>query len=802
MICPPHFKRNLALIASFFLVSSAAVAGIEQAVFSNANGATQSVEGSDLGFISINSAIQLYISSGLDRKLEVQLVSDSGNIVDNVETSVINISDRLTVGGDDFYGKIVTLDAPPSDGSYRFVVKSVDLSGSITSTSSYSFIQDTTAPTIAGSFTLTRNAWYATIDKFGRADTVKQLNVSGVTDANGIDHVKYWVNQSDNTKKYADIQYNNYSNSVVIDGSIAASTNMVPSPGYYEFGIDVVDLAGNKSTKSRYSHIDLTCPSTDNSVTQVYNENSEVWQTYSPGMVIYANPVKVRYGRDLNDFATPSAPYGWKIGSAISYSDGNYAYYERTFPYKQQYSYFHFFSESGHRCRTHRLSSFNFTLASGVDLAPVHTKLAYKTNLSDKWVTSASFRTSKPATITTVRLFGQARSYRQKRTLRSGGTCYIEIGSSYCDISTNYKFSTGRGYIPYAHHAYKADGTMGLHSGYLLTYWDYNAPKIKGLTQNKLSRSIQMNTFDADTTSDWRSGIWVISSAGASAVVDGIEIALSSPTMNKIDYQHREYTFDTSSLDVAAIVPITFFVEDSYGNKTEKTESYAIDTKKPEVSVTYSGTALPDFIADIRGLEFKVEDFSVASLTSVQLTGSDANENVYLAIVDKGDGNFSVEKPRIFPTLDYDSGERYTLNLIAQDEFGNSVTKSIVFGYMPENLIVVDTQQYLPSNGAALYDVSDHAIASIYSEEILTLDSSQIATGKQQAEISNRKNSDFPIVVRGNDGLVTVAPGETKTMLVDLGVSGSKLDIEVYPANNTEGSAEFMFNIPTLTTIY
>lgn len=117
-------------------------------------------------------------------------------------------------------------------------------------------------------------------------------------------------------------------------------------------------------------------------------------------------------------------------------------------------------------------------------------------------------------------------------------------------------------------------------------------------------------------------------------------------------------------------------------------------------------------------------------------------------------------------------------------------------------MIVVDTQQYLPANGVALYDITDHAIASIYSEDILALDSIQIATGKQEAEITNRKNSDFTIVVRGNDGLVTVAPGEIKTMIVDLGVSGSKLDVEVFPANNTEGSAEFMFNIPTLTTIY
>ena len=800
-------NRNFPLKSAFLLISSiftstSVLAGLEQTVFTDTTGTQQSIIGDELTFTSINSSVQLYISSGLDRKLQVQLVDSSGLVIQEVTTSVINVDDRISVGSNDYYGKIVSLNAPTSDGTYTFIVISKDLSGNVTSTTSYEFTQDTTAPSITGEFSLTVNAYHGTIDNFGTTSTTKQLNVSGVSDLNGIDHVRYWVEQSDNSKKYADVQYNADSEKVVIAGSIATSTSLVPEPGYYHIGIDVYDAANNVATKSRYSHIDLTCPTTDHDLTQVYNDKTGEWETYTSGMTIYANPVTVRYRRNLSDFATTEAPYGWKMGSGISYSDSDYAYYERTFPYKQEYTYFQFFSESGHSCRTYRLKNFNFTLASGVDLAPVKTGFSYQTDLSSDWVSSENFKTATAATITKVRLFSEARNYRQKRTLNGGGSCYIEIGSTYCDISTSYTYSSGRGYTPYAHYASVDDDSMKIHTGYLYTYWDFNSPVISSLTQDTSDQSIQMNTYDADTTSDWKSSMWVISSVGATANINGSSVKLPTPSKNTIDSQHREYTFKTSSLDVEGEVPITFYVEDSYGNRTEQTETYLIDTMKPVITVTYENDTPPEVIGDIRDFEINVEDYSNASLKSVQLTGSYAEENVFLAIVNEGDGNYSVEKPRIFPTLDYDSGEHYTLTMVAVDEYGNTQTKTVEFGYSPDNLIVVDSQPYLPANGVALYDVNDNAIASIYSQDVLTLDSSQVATGEQQAEITNSKDSDFTIIVKGNEGLVSVEPGATKSMTIDLGTSGGKLDVDVYPADNTEGIAEFMFDIPTLTTIY
>lgn len=796
--------RPIAIIA-FGIFASNAYAGLELATFNDTTGTTQSVTESDLDIVSIDSDLNLYISSGLDRKLTVSLLKN-GTVIESKSTSVINISDRITVNSKDYYGKIVSFSAPTTDGTYQIVVNHLNLSGEVTSTNTYEFTQDTTPPTIGGDFEHVANAYtYSSMDLFGNTRAVKQINVTGVSDANGISKAQYWVKQPDNTKKYKDVTYNASTNKVVIDGSIAASTGsgLVPSPyyGYFQIGVDVYDEAGNKSTINRYSHIDLTCPST-NFLVQVLNAKTNKWETYKSGMNIYANPVTVRYGRLLSDFATTSSPYGWMMNANITNSDSKYAYYQRTFPYKQQSTYFRFFSQAGTYCNSTYLSTLSFTLAgSDLDYAPRHTGIAYKTTLSDDWVSSATFKTNKTAKITKVRLFSEKRKYRQKRTINGGGTCYVEVGDTYCDINTSYNYSSNRGYSPYAHYAYKADGTLGLHTGYLYTYWDFNSPEISNLEFNEEAKTVLMATYDSDTVTDWRSGMWVISGVGASAFVNGKETTLNQLSSTKIDFQNREYVFDVSKLNVEAIVPITFWVKDSYGNKTEKTQSYTIDSVKPVISITYDSSDVPAIISDIRDFEINVSDFSSAALTSAQLTGSDSNENVYLAIVDDGDGNYSVEKPKIFPTLSYDSGERYTLNLVAKDSYGNTQTKSIKFGYTPDNLITVDTQQYLPS-GSALYDGDDKSIATIYSDEVLTLESSQVATGEQEAEITNRSGSDFAIVVKGNNGLVTVEPGETKSMVVDLGSAGAKLSIEVYPAEKKEGSAQFMFNIPSLTTIY
>ena len=657
-------------------------------------------------------------------------------------------------------------------------------------------------PTIGGEFIFVRNSYYGTIDNFGTTSTTKQLEVRELSDDVGISHAKYWTKQPDGIKVYGDTQYNADEAKIIVSGSVAASRTMAPSAGYYEIGIDLYDLAGNFSTINRFSHIDLGCPDTSTIIKQVFNEQTQQWQDYQVGMEIYSNPVRIRYGRLESDFATSESPYGWKMDHMISDRENGYAFSNHTINYPQQYSYMHYYSQSGHTCYTARYRDLNFSLGDGVEEGPRGTGVWHKTTVSNEWVKSSTQRTNEPLTINWVRLFAEPRNYRQKLTVSGGGECFIEVGDTYCDINTNYVRSSGRGYSPYSTHAKKEDGSMSAHFGYLYTYWDYNAPTFNGIRYNEATQDITVKTYDADTTTSWTSGIWVIKSVAAKAILQNGIVTLPQKDYQWIDHNNRVYTFDASGLDTEAEVPFEITVTDSYGNSTTTTELFTIDTIAPTLNIAYEGQPFPDVIADIEDITLEVTDFSPAEPISAQLKGSDANEDVFLAIVDNGDGTWSVSKPRIFPTLNYSRGERYQLIVKAHDSQGNETIESVMFGYTPNNLIVVDLQQYLPTNGKKLFDVDGRPLATIYSDQPLALDNGQLATGPQQVELTNRSDSDFDISVDSLSGIVVIKPGETIMTTIDLGTSGKPLSVDIYPAENAVGKAEFLFNIPTLTTIF
>jgi len=789
---------RFALLTIGILLACNVNAGLVDFSYTDGNGEVQHQAGLNLDQVSINSSLELFVSSGLDRKLQVTLLKGS-TVVQSIDTSVINISDRATLDGKDYYGKYVTFNKPSSDGDYTISITHKDLSGSTMATESYGFKQDSVKPVITGQFTYIKKAYYGSLENIGGSATTQQLEVSGVSDTNGINKAEYWVRQQDGTYKYDIATYNLETKKVIVPTTSATNIELAPTPGYYNLGINVFDNAGNKNTISRWSHIDLTCPT--NPSIEVYNASAKRWEAYQAGMLFYANPVKARWVRPTADFATTSAPYGWKMNNLISYTSGSNTYYERTFYFPQEYTYFQMFTESGHPCFHQRLKDLVLTPAPGVLLAPKYVKAEHMTTLSSDWIAGETVRANKPHTITKARVYAEARNYRQKVTISSFGTCYIPVNGTNCTISGSLVRTSGRNYIPYPMYISHENGSYQIHSSYLYTYWDMNPLIIKNISHDKPSSILSFQTYDTDTVSDWRSGMWTVKDAIATADIDGESVELTLLEKEFIDLQNYRFLFDVSPFKIEKEVQVTMQAIDTFDNVTTAKVTIPIDNIGPTIELSYDGGEFPSIIKDIREITVSVEDYSPSQLIKAQLKGSVAEENVYLGIVSLGNGKYSLEKPKIFPTLSYAQGERYTLVLTAADEFGNESVESIDFGYTPDNLIIIDSQTYLPSP-VPIYDSQDKAIATIYSNEMLTLDGGQLATGVQLAEISNRKDSDFAISVRNDGDVVTVQPGETKNMEVDLGSAGMKINIEVYPASSIEGSAQFLFSIPSLTTIY
>ncbi len=803
------FKKSLLGLA-IAVTASPTLAGLEFIEYTNQENESKVISDfSDL-YLNNKSGVELFISSGLDRKLRVKLLK-SGSTVEDTTTAVINTNDRISISGKEFYGKVVSLSGLSSDGDFTIQIDTQSLNGEVVATDTYELTRDTVAPVINDSdITWTRKAYsYGSIDHFSYSDTSFELRLKSLSeDRSGLSHVDYFIstparlsaNPADKTIISAQLNKDTeMSGSASIRTEVAAHPNVAPAQGLYTIGFHVYDQAGNKGTIQRNSHIDNVCPAAPS--VQVLNASTGKWEPYSANMTIYSNPITMRWGRDKSTFESGSkSPYGWVDDYLADYTEGSTVYHQRTFPVPQDYSYFVHSTRAGEICHRQSLSTFKFTYGPGIDAAPAGNYIRYKSNLSSSWSGNDRPKFNKPYTVTTVRHYAQARSYRQKAWGANIPACYIEPGNTYCDSTTNIVRSSGKGYSPLQMYLSKDDGSLQVHYGYLYTFWDMNDPQVVDVKAYPTSKSIVAKSYDPDTVSTWQSGEWVISKVQAElkSTSNSNTYTLSPSKSTQLDIKNREDTFDVSALEDGNYT-VTVSATDSYGNIGTSQEAVTInvDNTPPAISIQYNGEAMPDTISDLRDLRFALTDNSNASVTTGRLYGSSSNENVYLGIISQGDKVFSFEQPKIFPTLL--EGESYSLEVIAQDDYGNTTTKTITFRYVPENLIEMDVQDYLAVSHRLL-DGEDQPIARIYSVSPLMIEEGMMATGEQNAYITNRSDSEIGVKVVLADSVVEISPGETKSIVVDLGDAGGKLNIEVYPATVHAGEASLMFDIPQLTS--
>ena len=114
----------------------------------------------------------------------------------------------------------------------------------------------------------------------------------------------------------------------------------------------------------------------------------------------------------------------------------------------------------------------------------------------------------------------------------------------------------------------------------------------------------------------------------------------------------------------------------------------------------------------------------------------------------------------------------------------------------------MEVQPYLPVD-QNLKNSRDEPLATISSTAPLQIEGGMLATGPQEATVTNRAVSDFAVKLETSNGTVTVQPGETRDAVIDLGDTGQALSVDLYPAESgTSGSAEIMFDIQSLRSKY
>ncbi|WP_353500401.1 Ig-like domain-containing protein [Vibrio chaetopteri] len=823
-------NRSLSSLAAlcFMIMTPAHSAIIEGAIFSTPQG--QSVERKVEATTFVNSVgdITLFVSSGLDRKLQVN-VKHNGIVIEQFTSPVINTNNRYTFGEKSFYGLEHTLRSLNKETRYEIDITTFDLSNNALAVDSYLFVRDVTPPQITGEIYRSDThgghfPMFGSIEAFSNRGFNYSISVNGIQDSlSGVDRATYFIqhpNHSDSERYEVQADVDAASGLAMVLAKQAANIEYAAKRADYTIGFDLYDKANNKATVTRVSKIDNECPSKP--VLQIRNAASGVWENYnSSGHYIHANPVQFRALRPSADFYI-NGWYGWGdwLGSSYAYSGGLYGLPqssyetgqwkvdETTFSYPNSLIWLDFFTKSGSSCSVQRFGNTDLNLVP----ANQHVQLATKLNstqilANNIWVdphpatefNGIAYGIKEPTHVSHIRAHVEPRSYVQVLTdTLVGTTCHVPVGGTYCDIPVNYSFTpTSKSFFSdFYINAKSTTGQFEQRVGIARIVYDWNPISITDISQNTLGQELKVMTQNGDLTNNWWDTYFGLRTVEAKSLTDNTP--LTHVNLERYDVQNRADFLSLKGLS-EGVHDIEVTITDKIGTIAKTITKVDIDTISPSFDISYESGSMPETISDIRDILVTLMDMHSSHVVEAHLTGASSNENIFLGIVNNNN-TATFELPRIFPTLI--ENERYQLKIVAEDSYRNQSTVTISFGYIPKGLITLEAQTTLPVSHP-LKDINDNAIARFVNNYPLVTDSGMMATGNQDTYITNRKTSDFAVMVIIDGVKETVEPGTTSRTSLDLGNTGSTFEIPIYPARPGElGTASIMLDIPQLRSIH
>ncbi|MFQ3190592.1 MAG: hypothetical protein ACI936_001724 [Paraglaciecola sp.] len=747
--------------------------------------------------------INAMFSAGLERKVKVQLYDLSGALVVSLTSSPVTVSDRFTFKGNDYYGKSLKLSVPGNvDGTYNLSITTLDTADTVISSESQPLIIDTQSPSIGimvatGSYGMssgTNEVW-----KLGRGGSESNyMYMNDVDDVNDISDISYNLYRS-NGELHSSKSVNYDS---VIKRAVLYYEGIFPSSNLDEaFTLEFVveDTAGNitKTPKKTVYYDNVITSYTpfgvyDPTSSNVLAPGLDKFVPYVAGMTVKTNPITIAYKVAKSDWL-PFTDGGMRFANglgatAVTHEDDNFVYFKTSAPFGNtngNYVRFINFGQWGG-------SGFNYSLvlADTAPKTPSMSKIEYYTDVFG-WIYANSKRLVQtkdlPVTVSKVRISSQVRDFPQVASHTGVGSCNIPAGSTACEIDYNYVMALGQtGYMHARYQVYSS----GISSPELSSN-----PTWGEITFNDLHHPVISETYFDDTNKTLKV---IITQPASGAYFNRLRLEKTwvdynglhlAPVQTQQTGTNYEYLFDLKSLPEGTH-ELSVFSREAHGNLTsEYLFSFINDKTAPLINISYDDNISFNQITGLEGIVIALTDESNADIISIELTGGPANDVLYMASI-KGSGNlYKLEYPRIFPALV--ENDKYSIHVTAKDEFGNESSSSVLFTYIPSDLIQFGTLNVLPVNKLLL--LPDNKPLSTITTEQLRTDEGYIASGVQKIYISLRIDADFPINVMG----VLIRPGETKELEVT--PTDGELHIPVFPGiNDSVGLAPFMVSLPVI----
>lgn len=815
------FKRIIT--ATLLSLSATSNAAIEYSKFEDINGndVTPKFTLEKTSIINNSTEVQLLISAGLDRRVQVILETLNGQALSETTSSVININDKLTLkDGSAFYGKELYVPIE-SDGQYNIVVNTISLNGEIVNNERYRVNRDTAAPT-AGE--ITKYIYGGTTNKFTPEDVwhtgywyTNYYQINNVEDADSditsVSIVSYVLENNEVVEhkvRALDFDYEQKLARFTFKDDYSLWPTNDNAETLFGFNFRITDTAGNVlNTPVQPMYYDTV--KTKNleliGVREPGSSNSIAGKTgyvpYTSGFTVKENPISVMYRIPKTEHIDyVRGGYG-PVGHAeqITDFDEHYVYviFNRTFGFKDS-NYVRF------RDQREWVSSYfgyNLNLSPSAPKSPKRIGSAEYLYSDRGWGTWNRWHIQVeelPLQIRGSRQRVEPRSYPQ-RWSHDGASCIIPAGDDICEAIYDTPKVLSLGDSHYFHGGSSLnseDNTLVGPPGWANV--SYNGQYAPEITAVSLSGAMLVASINQPMAGSWFDqlrlrGVWLED--------NGEKLPITATL--KRNGGNYEAQWDLSQLPENEYI-ITVFSEEMHGLQTQSNATYQFSNDKtaPVLSIRYDNEeTVPDTINELRDLKITITDnVTEVFMDELILRSIDGEINVslgYSLLNQSDDGKeklYSPELPRLFPSLD--ESKRYVMQARARDRFGNESTIIQNFSFIPSNLIVMDTQDTLPVS-EFLKDANNQAITFIYSNHDLVLEDGRNATGIQTAIVTVNDLATYAIKV-GNE---IIHPGQSKQVDIDLGEAGGKLNVPIVPlADNLNGQVEVMFEIPSLSSKY
>lgn len=794
-------KRRAILLISFLAFTFAAQAEIAELQFSDTQNQTKIVMPS-VRWINPATSFDVDVISGLDRFVQLSLLNSSGVSLWSMKSSKVTVEDRKTTSsGNDYYGKRLTV---PAFGEDNYTLREVitDLQNNEISRRDYVLSIDRTPPD-TGTIGYTRNGWHFGSEAIFTSTpsgmqyaSVQAIVFSGLSDnRSGLERAEYFLVDANGVERKRAAEINLIDKSVTVQNTTASDPALAPvSQAAYRMGLYIYDKAGNKASVYRQSVIDRVSPP---AIIQVLNTRTNTWDNYSAGMTVYTNPISVRVLRKKSNFiANNKTNYGW-ADSNYQTSDSTYNIFSFDYVYPNTGDTFHEFETLAGGVRRMHHNNFTFTPAPTMELAPRITQMEIFRSDTGQWITTTG--NIQTARFSQIRLYAEPRDYEQRMSAKSNINwyCLIPPGGTTCTMNVDYSYLNGRGmqFITLIS-GKNGSSVYDNDAGQFVVVWDTNPPIINTASINRSSKNVTMTVTDNDRVNGWQINSWDTREFGVTLKnAAGSVINQSAQSWSESDYKTKDAVISYADLPDGKYTVQSAYAKDLVGNTATYplNEELVIDSSLPVITYRFQDEN-PEgkLVKGLENLRINITDPSGdASLESLVLSGGPNSEQVKLAYTSQGIGVYVPEYPRIFPVTTKEDGY-YTIEAQAVDASGNRSSKKLNFLYQPANMVSLDRLRTL-ATAVALKAPDNQPLAFIRTSVLRRKDGSVI-TGQLNGTLSVRKDADFPVTVAG----VTVAPGETKEIIFDLGQGEERIYSVTPGKSGVSGTSEFVVEFPQI----